>query len=133
MEVMDAVGRVELGSAADDWQLALDHAAVALDAAVAVLPPRELTERRRALAHERVETAAALAGLAAEEHLPYVPWLSPTPVGPASLGLPDDVEACLFDLDGVVSDSGALHAAAWAEVLDDVLLLRADGRQPFVP
>jgi beta-phosphoglucomutase-like phosphatase (HAD superfamily) len=38
------------------------------------------------------------------------------------LGLAPTVRACLFDLDGVLTDSGALHAAAWAEAFDGFLL-----------
>jgi HAD superfamily hydrolase (TIGR01509 family) len=38
------------------------------------------------------------------------------------LGLPGIVRACLFDLDGVLTNSDALHASAWAEVFDDLLL-----------
>jgi HAD superfamily hydrolase (TIGR01509 family) len=38
------------------------------------------------------------------------------------LGLPAGVRACLFDLDAVLTDSGALHAWAWGEVFDDFLL-----------
>ena len=37
------------------------------------------------------------------------------------LGLADSVEACVFDLDGVLTDSGLVHAAAWGTVLDDFL------------
>lgn len=32
------------------------------------------------------------------------------------LGLPDTVRACLFDMDGVITDTAALHAAAWKEL-----------------
>jgi HAD superfamily hydrolase (TIGR01509 family) len=38
------------------------------------------------------------------------------------LGLDHSVRACLFDLDGVLTNSNVLHAAAWAEVFDDFLL-----------
>ena len=31
------------------------------------------------------------------------------------------VKAVIFDLDGVLSDTAALHATAWREVLDGVL------------
>jgi beta-phosphoglucomutase family hydrolase len=43
------------------------------------------------------------------------------------LGLPDHVTACLFDLDGVLTDTAAVHRAAWKEVFDPVL---ADHGQP---
>ena len=44
------------------------------------------------------------------------------PVTTKMLGLPDGAAACLFDLDGVLTDSGVLRTWAWAEVFDDFLL-----------
>ncbi|MFF4293958.1 beta-phosphoglucomutase family hydrolase [Streptomyces vinaceus] len=50
------------------------------------------------------------------------------------LGLPDHVSACLFDLDGVLTRTAKVHAAAWKEMFDDYLRRRADGDgSPFVP
>jgi beta-phosphoglucomutase family hydrolase len=52
----------------------------------------------------------------------------------AMLGLPDGVRACLFDLDGVLTDTARLHAAAWKEMFDRFLEERARSRdEPFVP
>ncbi len=50
------------------------------------------------------------------------------------LGLPEGVVACLFDLDGVLTDTAAVHNAAWTEMFDDYLRRRAErvGEQ-FVP
>jgi beta-phosphoglucomutase family hydrolase len=42
------------------------------------------------------------------------------------LGLPDDVRACLFDLDGVITQTAKVHAAAWKEMFDDYLRERAE-------
>ncbi len=42
------------------------------------------------------------------------------------LGLPDGVTACLFDLDGVLTDTAAVHAAAWKQTFDEFLRERAD-------
>jgi beta-phosphoglucomutase family hydrolase len=51
------------------------------------------------------------------------------------LGLPDDVRACLFDLDGVLTDTASVHRKAWKSMFDDYLRARAqrDGDQfrPF--
>ena len=33
-------------------------------------------------------------------------------------GLPDGVSACLFDMDGVVTQPAMLHAAAWKQMFD---------------
>ncbi|MBC6460943.1 beta-phosphoglucomutase family hydrolase [Actinomadura sp. HBU206391] len=50
------------------------------------------------------------------------------------LGLPDGVRACLFDLDGVLTRTAAVHAAAWKEMFDDFLRERATrSGEPFVP
>jgi beta-phosphoglucomutase family hydrolase len=49
------------------------------------------------------------------------------------LGLPDDIEACLFDLDGVLTKTANVHAAAWKEMFDGYLRRRADRTgEPFV-
>ncbi|WP_327635849.1 beta-phosphoglucomutase family hydrolase [Kribbella sp. NBC_00482] len=37
------------------------------------------------------------------------------------LGLPPGIQACLFDLDGVLTDTAAVHAAAWKEMFDQFL------------
>jgi beta-phosphoglucomutase family hydrolase len=37
------------------------------------------------------------------------------------LGLPDGVTACLFDLDGVLTKTAAVHAKAWKEMFDEYL------------
>ena len=42
------------------------------------------------------------------------------------LGLPDGVTACLFDLDGVLTDTAAVHNAAWKQTFDEVLRERAE-------
>ncbi|MFR0355341.1 HAD family hydrolase [Streptomyces sediminimaris] len=48
------------------------------------------------------------------------------------LGLPESIQACLFDLDGVVTRTAVVHAAAWKETFDAFLRERdgADFR-PF--
>jgi beta-phosphoglucomutase family hydrolase len=42
------------------------------------------------------------------------------------LGLPTTVRACLFDLDGVLTDTASLHTRAWKAVFDDYLRRRAE-------
>jgi beta-phosphoglucomutase family hydrolase len=46
------------------------------------------------------------------------------------LGLPDGVTACLFDLDGVLTKTAAVHAKAWKQMFDDYLRERGEER-PF--
>ncbi|MFJ4809142.1 beta-phosphoglucomutase family hydrolase [Streptomyces longwoodensis] len=48
------------------------------------------------------------------------------------LGLPDTIQACLFDLDGVVTRTAVVHAAAWKEMFDAFLRARdGDSFRPF--
>jgi beta-phosphoglucomutase family hydrolase len=50
------------------------------------------------------------------------------------LGLPDTIEACLFDLDGVLTQTAVVHAAAWKEMFDAFLQERASRTgTPFEP
>jgi beta-phosphoglucomutase family hydrolase len=50
-----------------------------------------------------------------------------------ALGLPPEIRACLFDLDGVLTDTAATHAAAWKEMFDTFLRARsAQTGTPFV-
>ena len=48
------------------------------------------------------------------------------------LGLPDAITACLFDLDGVLTQTAKVHAAAWKETFDEYLRQRdGDGFKEF--
>jgi beta-phosphoglucomutase family hydrolase len=50
------------------------------------------------------------------------------------LGLPDQVRGCLFDLDGVLTQTATVHAAAWKEMFDAYLRSRARATgERFVP
>lgn len=44
------------------------------------------------------------------------------------LGLPDGTRACLFDMDGVLTDTASVHAAAWKQMFDEFL---GPEREPF--
>jgi len=52
-----------------------------------------------------------------------------------SLGLPDAITACLFDLDGVLTRTATVHAAAWKQMFDEFLSERSERTgatfQPF--
>jgi len=51
-----------------------------------------------------------------------------------TLGLPPAIQACLFDLDGVLTQTASVHAAAWKQMFDEFLRMRAEQTgQPFVP
>jgi beta-phosphoglucomutase family hydrolase len=50
------------------------------------------------------------------------------------LGLPETVHACLFDLDGVLTDTASVHTKAWKVMFDDFLRKRAEQTgEKFVP
>jgi beta-phosphoglucomutase family hydrolase len=50
------------------------------------------------------------------------------------LGLPDHITACLFDLDGVLTQTAKVHAAAWKQMFDEYLRERSQRTgEPFRP
>lgn len=50
------------------------------------------------------------------------------------LGLPDRIQGCLFDLDGVLTDTASVHQRAWKTMFDEYLRARAASTgEPFVP
>jgi beta-phosphoglucomutase family hydrolase len=52
----------------------------------------------------------------------------------AAIRLPPEISACLFDLDGVLTQTATVHGAAWKEMFDAFLLERADRTgESFVP
>jgi beta-phosphoglucomutase family hydrolase len=54
-------------------------------------------------------------------------------IGPV-LGLPPGVTACLFDLDGVLTQTALVHNAAWKQTFDDFLKAWSEPHgQPYVP
>lgn len=50
------------------------------------------------------------------------------------LGLPPEIRICLFDLDGVLTDTAAVHTVAWKQMFDAYLQERdGDAFTPFDP
>jgi HAD superfamily hydrolase (TIGR01509 family) len=121
---------------AAQWWTALDAAQSALRAASPYLSPQELGERGRHLVEERNVAVRELEGLAHDLHAhSQLLHLVATPSRTRHmLGLPNEVTACVFDLDGVLTTSATLHAEAWTETFDRFLLERAErSHRPFVP
>src|SRR3954451_11177390 len=125
---------LQLDLVAAHWQWSLDAEARALDAGSSLLGSSRLACERRGLAEERQKALTLLRRDAVMRGIEPLPWLSPRQITPELLGLPAGTKACVFDLDGVLTDSGALHAAVWAETFDPLLLevAQASGRA-FVP
>jgi beta-phosphoglucomutase-like phosphatase (HAD superfamily) len=100
-------------------------------------PVSELRELSGNLERERAVTAVLLDDVAREEHVTLRHRLSAPRATRRMLGLPDTVLACVFDLDGVLTASADLHAAAWREALDPLLAGRVEltGERfaPFIP
>jgi HAD superfamily hydrolase (TIGR01509 family) len=130
-------GTLDLDQLSETWQHALDAARDALDASEKTFAPPVLAELRRSLNDESRSTEQLLDEVARTDHVSPLPWLSPSRVLPRSLGLDVGVGVCIFDLDGVLTDSGLAHAAAWKLVFDAFLERRGDetGMQlaPFDP
>jgi HAD superfamily hydrolase (TIGR01509 family) len=121
---------------ASQWWAALHAAGSSLNAAGDYLDPRERREGTDRLAAERSEVVRLLQGLAHDLHARsrLLVFLANPGATARMLGLPAGVVACVFDLDGVLTTSATLHAAAWTETFDPFLLERAErsGRE-FVP
>lgn len=50
------------------------------------------------------------------------------------LGLPEGIHGCLFDMDGVLTETASVHDAAWKEAFDTFLRARSNTTgEPFVP
>ena len=57
-----------------------------------------------------------------------------TDIVPAIVLSPRDYDAVLFDLDGVLTKTAAVHAAAWKRLFDGFLAQRASATgEPFIP
>ncbi len=83
--------------------------------------PEEVNARFGDLARERVEVEDALEQLARLTHGGLHRRLTGPRASGDLIGLDREVAACVFDLDGVLTASAALHAAAWQETFDQLL------------
>lgn len=112
------------------WRIALGAAQDALNAGASYPGAgplaAELRSRRTRLARERDEVQRLLERDARVEHVALLRQLSFPHVRRAELGLPQEIEACVFELDGVLTPSADLHYAAWATALAEYVIRRAD-------
>ena len=129
-------GRVDVDTLIGGWRAAFESAQRALRSASHDLPARELLEWTKALADERTTTSRLLETLAHEQGAkPLLVRLVTTSwEAKRLLGLPQDTKGCVFNLEGVVIGSAAIHAESWRETFDE-FLSRQIGRTfgPFVP
>ena len=130
---------VDLDRLSSHWRVVFDNAEDALRAADRCgrslrFAKSELHERAGRLAQERKDTARLLDTIAREEHVRLDHALSTPRVTRRMLGLPQAVRACVFDLEGVLAGSSRIHAAAWAEALDEFLSRRVEATgERFAP
>jgi HAD superfamily hydrolase (TIGR01509 family) len=121
------------------WRAAFDAALVALHCAGPYLPADELRDRATLLEAERDLTTVLLQAPARVQRASG--QLSPLTLSAWDarqlLGLPEDVDACVFNLDGVLIGSASLHTAAWTQTFDEFISRRVErtgGRfAPFNP
>ena len=86
------------------------------------------------LVQERAATAQLLDEVAQQDHVHLYHQVASPRATRRTLGLPGALAACVFDLDGILTTSGALHAAAWAETFDELLARRAESTgERFAP
>ena len=133
--VAPAYEPVTLDDLAAQWWAALEASNAALRAARRTLQPPQLAEHSRHLAAERAEAMRCLEELGRERHEQsrLVHWLGVPAITAPMLGLPVDVAACVFDLDGVLTTSADVHAAAWTETFDRFLVEQAHRHhRPFI-
>jgi beta-phosphoglucomutase-like phosphatase (HAD superfamily) len=119
----------------DGWRAAFDAADAALRAARWSLPADELRRRSLELAKERSTTLDLLKDIARARGV-SARYLHLLPHGQTKrlLGLPASVEACVFNLDGVLIGSATLHAAAWTTTFDEFINARIERtRGQFAP
>jgi beta-phosphoglucomutase-like phosphatase (HAD superfamily) len=117
---------VDLDALSAHWRLAFNRAQDALRAAAASIAEPERRELARRLAGERAATAALLDSLARERRVRLAHHLAAPRPSARMLGLSERVDACVFELEGVLTGSASLHAAAWAETFGELLLRRAE-------
>jgi len=121
---------VSLDALNADWRDALDAAQDALQATTScpthLLTAEELRERGTRLTQDRSAVAQLLDRVARDEHVRLLHRLTAPRATKRMLGLPAAVQACVFDLDGVLTSSADGHAAAWADTFDELLSRRLE-------
>lgn len=108
------------------WRDALDKAADSVaqlgrSRQVLHVSPTELRTWASEVERERGTTDAELERLARTTHTHLHRHMQGPRATGRLLGLGSSVEACVFDLDGVLTPSAVLHAAAWRETFDEFL------------
>jgi beta-phosphoglucomutase-like phosphatase (HAD superfamily) len=114
-----------------DWRTSLEAAEDAVRAIAACrssvpFAPTELGAYARHLDLQRHQVEKLIEQIAHDEHIALRHSLAEPRATNRLLGLPPTVRGCLFDLDGVLTASAEIHAAAWKDVLDGFASRRSD-------
>ncbi|HEX2303079.1 MAG TPA: HAD-IA family hydrolase [Gaiella sp.] len=119
---------LDLDSLIGAWRLAFEAARKAFVAARHDLPATELQVWNQRLLDERAALVTLLGAFARERHAKHLlvrlvasPWETRR-----LLGLPADAVACVFNVDGVLVPSAAIHAEAWRVTFDEFLARRIE-------
>ncbi len=112
---------VDIDALIGHWRAALESASSALRHAEGDLPAAELRGRGQRLAQERLATASLLEEVVRDRGAkPALVRIVATPWEVRRLlALPADVVACVFNVDGVLVPSAAIHAEAWRQTFDE--------------
>jgi beta-phosphoglucomutase-like phosphatase (HAD superfamily) len=113
---------VDLDTLIERWRASFEAARSALRSAEPDLAPTELRQRAQHLASEQTDTVRLLEAFARDRsersslvRLVVSPWEVRR-----LLALPSDVAACVFNVDGVLVGSAAIHAEAWKQTFDEL-------------
>ena len=116
-----------------DWRTSLEAAEDAVQAIVACrsagvpFAPAELGEYARHLDLQRHEVEKLIEQIAHDGHIALPPLAHGTARHESAAGSAvQTVRGCVFDLDGVLTASTEIHAAAWKDVLDEFACRRSD-------
>ena len=121
-----AEGTIDFDSLIGAWRGAFESAQRAIAAAAHDhdLDNGQVQARSRGLADERAAAVLSLGGLARELHSSrpgLVRLLASPREAKQLLGLPADAGACVFNVDGVLVPSSAIHAEVWKRTFDRFL------------
>ncbi len=116
-----AVEPLDFDALIGSWRRAFEAARLALHAARHDLPSAEIGTRSRRLADERVATTRSLESFAQERQMKrfLVRLVASSREAKGMLGLPADAIACVFNVDGILVPSAAIHAEAWKTTFDE--------------
>ncbi len=125
-----SVDRVDLDSLIGAWHSAFQAAQEALRSASADhdMDGAEIQMRSRHLSDERAEVVRVLGAFVHDRYARprLVRLLGSTVETKKLLGLPAKIEACVFNVDGILVASAEFHADAWKETFDQLIARRIE-------